>query len=505
MNTIHILLLEDSPIDAELTAAFLSRGELDYTLERVDDREHFLAALQQRRFDLILADYALPTFDGLSALEIAREHAPETPFIFVSGTLGEDIAIRSLQQGATDYVLKQKLERLAPAVTRALREARERTERRRSQKELRESDKRFRQLANAIEQLIWTTDSNGKLTYCNRRFLDYLGHADLDIARKAGFEAVHPDDRERVTAAFGTGRAQGRRFGLQYRLRRTSDGEYRWHWVTVVPMENENGEMSGWVGCATDIEDQKRNESVLIVSEKLAATGRLAASIAHEINNPLEAISNLLYILGSQEQLSAEGSRYLSMAEHELMRAAQITKQTLGFYRESSGPAPFSLSDLIGEVLVLYQGKLQHKDVAVELSGFNGQKVVATRGEVRQVFANLVGNAIDAVNHSGQITLTLSKSRYQGISGFEIAVKDNGTGIDPQIVDKIFQPFFTTKKSVGTGLGLWVCREIIEKHGGRITVSSNDDHGTGSVFSVFLPEVCKNHDNTLSEPNDSAA
>ena len=194
MNTIHILLLEDSPIDAELTSAFLSRGELDYTLERVDDREHFLAAVQQRRFDLILADYALPTFDGLSALELARKHAPETPFIFVSGTLGEDIAIRSLQQGATDYVLKQKLERLAPAVIRALREAKERSERRRTQKELRESDQRFRQLANAIEQLIWTTDNNGRLTYCNRRYLDYLGHADLETARKTGFAAVHPED-----------------------------------------------------------------------------------------------------------------------------------------------------------------------------------------------------------------------------------------------------------------------------------------------------------------------
>ena len=312
MSRIDILLLEDSPIDADLTSAFLSRGEIDYSLERVDDREQFLSALQQRRFDLILADYALPTFDGLSALELARRHAPETPFIFVSGTLGEDIAIRSLQQGATDYVLKQKLERLAPAVTRALREAGERAERRRSQKELRESEQRFRQLANAIEQLIWTTDNDARLTYCNRQFLDYLGYPDLDTARRAGFAAVHPEDRDRVGEVFSGGLPRGKRFELQYRLRRAADGEYRWHWVTVVPMENESGEMAGWVGCATDIEDQKRNESVLIVSEKLAATGRLAASIAHEINNPLEAISNLLYILGSQERLSPEGELVIS-------------------------------------------------------------------------------------------------------------------------------------------------------------------------------------------------
>ena len=121
MSSINILLLEDSPIDAELTMAYLTRGGIDYSVERVEGREEFIQALRRRRFDLILADYALPTFDGISALELAREHAPETPFIFVSGTLGEDIAIRSLQRGATDYVLKQKLDRLSPAVNRALR------------------------------------------------------------------------------------------------------------------------------------------------------------------------------------------------------------------------------------------------------------------------------------------------------------------------------------------------------------------------------------------------
>ncbi len=504
MNTIHILLLEDSPIDAELTEAYLGRGGFEYSLERVDDRERFLNALRERRFDLILADYALPTFDGLSALELAREHAPETPFIFVSGTLGEDIAIRSLQQGATDYVLKQKLERLSPAVTRALREATERSERRRSQQKLRESERRFRQLANAIEQLIWTVDRDGNLTYCNRQLLDYLGYPDLEVARGAGFAPLHPEDRDRAAAAYSRGRMQSSRFGMEYRLRRASDGEYRWHMVTVVPMEDENGEMQGWVGSATDIEDQKRKESVLITSEKLAATGRLAASIAHEINNPLEAISNLLYILGSQEHFTPDGSRYLAMAEHELMRAAQITKQTLGFYRENSGPAPFSLSDLMNEVLVLYQGKLKQKDVEVSLCGFDGAQVVATRGEVRQVFANLIGNAIDAVSRGGKVALTLKKSWNQLAPGWEIAVQDNGSGIDPHIIDKIFQPFFTTKKSVGTGLGLWVCREIIEKHGGRITVTSDGGQRTGSVFYVFLPEVCKNYDEKMEHEGSAA-
>lgn len=504
MSTINILLLEDSPIDAELTTAYLSKEGLEYSIERVEDRSNFLAALQSRHFDLILADYVLPAFDGLSALELARLHAPETPFIFVSGTLGEDIAIRSLQNGATDYVLKQKLQRLAPAVSRALREKQERAERRRSQKELRESDRRFRQLANAIEQLIWTVNPDGRLVYCNRRFLDYLGYADVETARHTGFSKVHPEDRDRVTDAFARGRAHEKRFSLEYRLRHAADGEYRWHLVTMVPLESETGAMDGWVGCATDIEDQKRREEALIMSEKLAATGRLAASIAHEINNPLEAISNLLYIVNRQERLTTEGSRYMAMAEHELMRAAQITKQTLGFYRENARPSTFSLADLMREVVLLYHGKLNHKDIRVTLKGFDGAHIVATRGELRQVFANLIGNAIDAVAQGGKISIALDRSNGDADAGYEISVQDNGTGIDPRILDRIFQPFFTTKKSVGTGLGLWVCREIVEKHGGRISVTSNNGNGSGTTFRVFLPERCR-EDSRALDRDESAA
>lgn len=504
MGTINILLLEDSPLDAELTTAYLSRGGLDYTIERVDSREEFLAALQNRRFDLILADYALPAFDGISALELARENAPQTPFIFVSGTLGEDIAIRSLQRGATDYVLKQKLERLAPAVRRALQEAEDRIERRRSRQELRESERRFRQLANAMDQLIWTVDGSGRLNYCNRPFLEYLGYADVGSARDTGFSSVHPEDRERAMQAFSIGRREGKRFAIEYRLRRARDGEHRWHSVTAVPMENDRGELEGWVGYATDVEEKKSREAALIVSEKLAATGRLAASIAHEINNPLEAIANLLYLVRSQERLSPEGNQYMVMAEHELMRAAQITKQTLGFYRENSGPTEFSLSDLMKEVVLLYQGKLAHKGITLGLQGFNGAQVVATRGEVRQVFVNIVGNAIDAVSQGGRISITLRHLHQQEVRGFEVAVRDDGCGIDPNNFDKIFQPFFTTKKSVGTGLGLWVCREIIHKHGGTITATGNNGGGPGTTFHVFLPERSPAHQDE-GQPQASAA
>ena len=489
MDSIKILHLEDSHLDADLAATYLSRGGIDHTIERVELREDFLRALREDQYDLILADYALPDFDGISALEAASQVAPQTPFIFVSGTLGEDVAIQSLQHGATDYVLKTRLDRLVPAVRRARREQQERKERLRSQEMLRESERRFRQLADAMKQLVWTTDVNGRLLYANREFLEYLGFAGVHEADPFPVSQLHAEDRERAERVLAERLPGNTQFQLEYRLRRVTDGAFRCHLITLVPLRDEHGGKEGWVGTAIDIEQQKQREQALITSEKLAATGRLAASIAHEINNPLEALANLLYLISTKEELSPEGFAFMEMAEHELMRAAQITKQTLGFYRENSGRSNFGVGDLLDEVLAQYRSKLGRKQVIIEKAYISDARVTAMRGEIRQVFANLVLNAIDAVGHGGRIWLKIKRTVRGDASGYVVSVVDNGSGIAPENVERIFQPFFTTKKDVGTGLGLWVCQEIIQKHGGTIEVESR---GNGRIhtteFSVFLPE-----------------
>ena len=489
MGSIRILHLEDSHLDADLTTAYLTRGGIEYAIDRVERREDFLRALREKPYDLILADYALPEFDGVSALELASREAPLVPFIFVSGTLGEDIAIQSLQRGATDYVLKTRLDRLVPAVRRACREQQERNERLRSQERLRESERRYRQLADAMKQLVWTTDVRGTLTYANREFLDYLGGFELPATEPHDPDLIHEEDRHLGPLLFGDCLPGNDRFQVEYRLRCASDGQYRWHLVSFVPMYDEHGRKDGWVGTAVDVEDQKHREHALITSEKLAATGRMAASIAHEINNPLEALANLLYLIGSREQLSADGAAYLEMAEHELTRAAQITKQTLGFYRENAGFSTFAIDELMDEVLGQYRNKIFHKEVIIDKSYLSGARVMALRGEIRQVFANLIVNAIDAVGHGGRIWIDVQESRHDGSAGYRIIVGDNGMGITEENIARIFQPFFTTKKDVGTGLGLWVCREIVRKHHGEIEVDSQASGRIRSTqFSVFLPE-----------------
>src|SRR5215475_6920787 len=195
---VSILLLEDSALDAELIREQVRKSGVRADIQRVITREEFENALVMDSYDLILSDYALPDFDGLSALNIANQRVPDTPFIFVSGTLGEDVAIDSLQNGATDYVVKQRLDRLAPAIRRAIQEKNERELRRRSQNELKASEARFRELADAMPQLVWTTDRAGKITYCNRHAKEYAGFASVNLS-PPGIEIAHQDDRIFIT------------------------------------------------------------------------------------------------------------------------------------------------------------------------------------------------------------------------------------------------------------------------------------------------------------------
>jgi signal transduction histidine kinase len=245
---------------------------------------------------------------------------------------------------------------------------------------------------------------------------------------------------------------------------------------------------------ARDITSQRQAEETLRRTEKLAATGRLAASIAHEINNPLESVTNLLYLIGNNPSLDAKARRHLAQAERELERVAHISKQTLGFYRETSTPVRIDLAETLDEVLAIYAGKLEAKSVTVEKKYRTGAEVQGIAGEVRQVFSNLIANAIDALAVNGRLMLRIAKSQScengSRPPGVRVSIADNGSGISPHDQQRLFQPFFTTKDRGGTGLGLWVSKGIIERHGGSIQArSSIHPKGHGTVFSIFLPKT----------------
>ncbi|HUZ04375.1 MAG TPA: ATP-binding protein [Acidobacteriaceae bacterium] len=246
-----------------------------------------------------------------------------------------------------------------------------------------------------------------------------------------------------------------------------------------------------WVGTVVvDTTQHKKSEEALRRSEKLAATGRLAASIAHEINNPLEAVTNLLYLLHDQPSLDSEAAKFADMAQHELARVSQITQQTLRFYRQSTQPTLTRLSEVLDSVLTLYRGRIHAAQIDVIRRYTDSAELLSFSGELRQLFANLVGNAIDAMSKGGHLTLTARTSRdwrNGRVAGVRIVVADTGSGMTEEVRQRIFEPFFTTKETTGTGLGLWVSAEIVEKHRGRVRVRSRVANGNGSVVQSELP------------------
>jgi signal transduction histidine kinase len=244
----------------------------------------------------------------------------------------------------------------------------------------------------------------------------------------------------------------------------------------------------------TEAAGRRRAEEALRRSEKLAAAGRLAASIAHEINNPLEAISNAIYLARSCPP--EEAPMYLRVADEELARVAQITKRTLGFYRETATPAVVRLSALLDDLLILFNRKLEAKKLTVRKQYRDELEIRGLEGELRQVFANQIANAIYAMPQNGCLTIRIrrSKSWSNGqCPGTAVTLVDNGSGISQESLPKIFDPFFTTKQDVGNGLGLWITHDIVVRHGGSIRVRSNArPSASGTIFTTFLPHHEKN-------------
>lgn len=232
---------------------------------------------------------------------------------------------------------------------------------------------------------------------------------------------------------------------------------------------------------------RKRTEQALIRSEKLVSVGRLAATIAHEINNPLEAATNAVYLMGSEASLSPRGREMADLAEQELRRAAQIARRTLGFYRQPNSRTPVVVSELLADLATLFEPRLKNRGVRFVLRCPDcSAAVLANEGEMRQLFANLLANSIDAIKEGGTVRVRVNPAcAVNGAPGVRISVADTGTGIESHHLKRIFEPFFTTKKDIGTGLGLWIGEQIVKKHGGTLRVRSRV--GCGTVFSVRLP------------------
>ncbi|MFZ0661287.1 MAG: PAS domain S-box protein [Acidobacteriaceae bacterium] len=241
-----------------------------------------------------------------------------------------------------------------------------------------------------------------------------------------------------------------------------------------------------------DITERKQMEVALRTAEKLASVGRMAATLAHEINNPLEALTNFIYLAQKEPAVPESVQKLLASADEELARVGYMTKQTLGLYRESKAPQPVLMSDLLSWLLSMFSQKIKTRQITTDLKVINEVEVLGVQGELRQVFSNLLSNSIDAVGPHGTIQLRVTEAHAASNgrnSGVRVTIADNGPGIPAANLRKIFEPFFTTKQDVGTGLGLWVSKEIVKQHGGSIRLRSCAEPGkTWTVASVFVPD-----------------
>lgn len=354
------------------------------------------------------------------------------------------------------------------------------TARKHAEEAIRQRDVQLREVLERTTDAVFLLDSEWRFEYLNAH-AEQLIAAGRDLVGK-NLWVEFPDALKRnFYSAYHRAREEGVAVQFEEYYPQPLD---KWFEVHAYPTAE------GLAVFFRDVTQKHKSHAALLQSEKLAAAGRLAASIAHEINNPLEGITNLLYLLENNDRLDIQSRRFVSMAQNELSRVSKIANQTLRFYRQSTNAAQVKLEDLLESAVALYQLRYPNSEIAFERQFRPAPAFVAFEGELRQVFANLVSNAADALGAGGRIVLRtrMGKNWKTGERGVWALVADNGHGMAAQTMRRIFEPFFSTKGMDGTGLGLWVSREIVEKHGGRMLVRSRTSGpAQGASFAVFLP------------------
>ncbi len=504
------------------------------------------------------------------------------------------------------------------------------TVRKQNAEELAASEARYRVLADLNPQAIWMGDPDGRVTYVNQRFLDYVGFTLERVCGPGWIQAFYKEDQPRIIEASNRSVTTGSEFDLEARVVRASDGAIRWWQLRALPVRDDTGNIINWLGVATEIHDRithaeelqkkqleterqraelesiyqsapvglalfeptefrylrvndrqaetiglpreqiigrrisdiitlkgllpllqqaakgqivrnqllegelptrpgehrfwncsytpvcnpdgtveavaavvqeithlKKSEAALIQSEKLAAVGRLASSISHEINNPLEAITNILYLIEREDSLPAEIKPLVNMAQSELSRVCQIATQTLRFHRQAVRATHVTAQHLVGAVLDLYQGRLLNTGITIAATYASSTPILCLENDIRQVLNNLIANAIDAMRqhgghllvraHDASLSDPANPAAHPG-RAVRITIADTGHGMTPEVRARIFEPFYTTKDLNGTGLGLWISSGIVTRHKGRLTVRTSTHpihHGT--IFSLTLP------------------
>ncbi len=495
---LRALVIENDPADVELCAHELFRAGFDPHCDVVQTLEEFSGRVRAAPYDVILADYNLPGWNGMAALDRLRSEGLDIPFILVTGTLGEEAAVACIKRGAADYVLKDRLARLPVAVRGALAEKSLREEQARAAAALRASEERYRKLYERNLAGVYSTTLDGHLIDLNDACARMFGYASRQEAMAHTLWDITPN-RAEMEMLIALARRQKSFTSLEVRLKRI-DGRTVWVLGSASLIEADGGKPAMIEGTLLDITERKNLEEQLRQAQRIEAVGRLAGGVAHDFNNLLTAILGYSDIVLEQLPGGDRLRHYVGEIKKAGERAASLTRQLLAFSRQQVlAPLVLDLNAVVADMEKMLRRLIGEDIELVTVLAHDLARVKADPSQLEQVIMNLAVNARDAMPEGGRLSLATANflvdetyaQRHVGLKPgpyVTLTVTDTGCGMDAETLSRIFEPFFTTKeKGKGTGLGLSTVYGVVKQSGGYIEVES--EPGRGTAFRVYLPQV----------------
>jgi PAS domain S-box-containing protein len=511
---LRILILEDTATDAELIEDELRKERILFSSKLVETKEAFVREVKDLQPDIILADYSLPQFDGMTALKIVRKMAPAIPFIVVTGSINEETAVECIKAGAVDYVLKGNLTRLVPAVKAALDKKRLSKQKQQAEKELQKSEEKYRTIFEESKDVIYISSIDGKFLDINPAGVNLFDYDSVEELMSVNIQETiytNPLDRKKFQYTLNK---QGFVTDYEINLKR-KNGEKLIVLDTASAVKDENDNIKGYRGIIRDITKQKELERQLLQAQKMEAIGTLAGGIAHDFNNILGAILGYteltIAIVEEDRNEKTIIRRNLEQVYRASLRAKDLIQHILTFSRQSDHkPQSLKFNLILKEALKLLRASLPATiDICQEIDT-NSQYILGDPTQIHQIIMNLCTNAYDAMREKGGVLKVQLNSveinEEQSVANINITpgkylkltVSDTGMGINDEIIKRIFDPFFTTKEAgAGTGLGLSVVHGIVKNHYGEITVESKPRRGT--TFNIYFPEFEPKEENASVE------